>query len=121
MIKKFLPIIASILGLYLIWCFISPGLHYHSIKRFINDLHSQDAFTRDKLEYDEDLIDEIILFAEEKGIYAEQIDIKIERNESNRLKYITIDYSDYVVIFGYDVLQRNYTYLSRLIDRRQSL
>jgi hypothetical protein len=120
-IQKFLPIVVSILILYFVWCAMKPSISYQSIKSMINDLHTQDAFSRNKINDDKDIQDKIGELADSKGIYSDELDLIIDREKDNRIKKITINYKDYIRLFGFEIITRNYTYESKLKDRRQSL
>jgi len=119
--KKFLPVAGAFLAVYLIWCFITPTFSYQKIKRRVNDLHSQDAFTNDKVKNDQYIYDELFYLAETKGIFPEEMEINIDRLESKRIRSISVYYTDYVLFFGYELIPRNYTYISKLEDRRRSI
>jgi len=121
MIKKVMPVIVSVLIIYFIWCFIRPSITYHQIKRRINDLHSQDAFTADRIVNDQIIYDSLYDFAESKGIYPEEMEVIIDRYASKRVRSITVHYTDYVLIFGYEIIPRNYSYVSKTEDIRRSL
>ena len=121
MVKKLLPVLISIFVLYLIWCFIKPSLNYQSIKRKVNDLHSQDAFTSERIKDDDEILGIIYTLAEKKGIYPEEMEISIDRFDSMRIRKMEIHYTDYIKIFGKEIIPRNYSYLSRTQDRRRSL
>ena len=121
MIKKVLPVIISIFVIYLIWCFIKPSISYHSIKRRVNDLHSQDAFTTDRISSDQFIYDSLYSLADSKGIFPEEMEVVVDRYASHRIRSITVHYTDYVLIFRYEIIPRNYSYTSKTEDRRRSL
>ena len=119
--KKIIPFVVAAFVIYLIWCFIRPGITYHSIKRRVNDLHSQDAVTTKRIGSDQTIYDSIFTLAEDKGIYPEEIEVIIDRFESNRIRTITVHYTDYVLFFNIELIPRNYTYESETESIQRAL
>jgi hypothetical protein len=119
--KKVIPVAGAIMILILIWAFIRPSITNQQIQRKIYDLHSQDLFTPDKIKSDKELLDQIYEYVDSKGIYSDEIQIEIERTDANRIKTISVDYTDYIRVFGYELMQRNFSFVSKAEDLRRKL